>query len=65
MKKILREVSVANYTNDPDLLLTREEMCLRVSEAWRKLTPHPINSGFRKPNLMVKESHINMNRLDS
>ena len=49
---------VANYTHDPDLLVKREEMCLRVSEIWRKLTPHQIDSRFRKTNLMVKESHI-------
>ena len=54
MKKNLRQLWVANYTHDPDLLVTMEG---RVSEAWRKLTPHQIYSGFRKTNLLVKESH--------
>ena len=55
MKKNLRELWVANYTYNPDLLVKR---CHRVSKAWRKLTLHQIDSGFRKTNSMVKESHI-------
>ena len=58
MKKNLLELWVVNYTYDPDLLVTREEMCLRIAKALRKLTFHQIDSGFRKSNLMVKESHI-------